>query len=151
SRNFPFPDTLQPATLIGLTIRNGRISTLFDPDTKNALSMFRLEPVQYASIYPTHDEDRLLIKLENAPQLLVSTLLLIEDDSSYSQLGIRPTAMLRAALANLRAGRTVHGGSTLTQRLVKNIFLTSEQTLFSKVNAAIMALPLQYDYSKDAI
>lgn len=151
SRNFPFPDTLQPATLIGLTIRNGSISTLFDPHTKKALSMFRLEPVQYASIYPKHNEDRLLIKLENSPQFLISTLLLIEDDKFYSHLGIRPTAIIRAALANLRAGRTVQGGSTLTQQLVKNIFLTSEQTLFRKVNEAIMALLLEYHYSKDEI
>jgi penicillin-binding protein 1B len=151
SRNFPFPDTLQPATLITLTVRNGIIATLSDPHSKEALSMFRLEPVQYASIYPKHNEDRLLIKLENAPQLLINTLLLIEDDNFYSHLGIRPTAIIRAALANLRAGRTVQGGSTLTQQLVKNIFLTSEQTLFRKVNEAIMALLLEYHYSKDEI
>ncbi len=151
SRAFPFPDVLQPATHIEFAIQNKTITTLRDPDSKEMVSMFRLEPLQYASIYPTHNEDRLLIKLEDAPDLLIKTLLLIEDNSFYSHWGIRPAAIIRAALANLRAGKTVQGGSTLTQQLVKNIFLTSEQTLLRKVNEAIMALLLEYHYSKDEI
>ncbi len=151
SRTFPFPDALQPATLVKLTIHDNTIATLANPNSKEMVSMFRLEPVQFASIYPTHNEDRLLIKLTDAPELLIKMLLLIEDRNFYSHLGIRPTAILRAALANLRAGRTVQGGSTLTQQLVKNIFLSSEQTLLRKANEAIMALLLEYHYSKDEI
>jgi penicillin-binding protein 1B len=151
SRGFPFPDALQAATLVQLTIHNKTIAGLADPRSKEALSMFRLEPVQYASIYPTHNEDRLLIKLEDAPKLLISTLLLVEDHKFYSHMGIRPTSIIRAALANLRAGKTVQGGSTLTQQLVKNLFLSSEQTLFRKINEAVMSLLLEYHYSKDEI
>jgi penicillin-binding protein 1B len=151
SRTFPFPDTLQPATLIRLTIHDATIARLEDAGSNEALGVVRLEPVQYASIYPSHNEDRLLIELENVPELLLKTLLLIEDNKFYSHWGIRPAAILRAALANLRAGRTVQGGSTLTQQLVKNIFLSSEQTLLRKVNEAIMALLLEYHYSKEEI
>ncbi len=151
SRTFPFPDALQPATLVKLAIHDKTITTLADPNSQEMVSMFRLEPVQFASIYPTHNEDRLLIKLADAPELLIQILLLIEDRNFYSHVGIRPTAILRAALANLRAGKTVQGGSTLTQQLVKNIFLSSEQTLIRKANEAIMAMLLEYHYSKDEI
>lgn len=151
SRSFPFPDALQPATLVQLTIHDQSIATLVDANSKEALSIFRLEPVQFASIYPNHNEDRLLIKLDNTPELLLRTLLLVEDKKFYSHLGIRPTAIIRAGLANLRAGRTVQGGSTLTQQLVKNLFLSSEQTLLRKANEALMALLLEYHYSKDEI
>ena len=151
SRTFPFPDIQQPATLVTLTIHGKRIATLSDPGSKEMVNVFRLEPVQYASIYPTHNEDRLLTKLADTPELLVKTLLLVEDNNFYSHQGIRPTAIIRAALANLRAGKTVQGGSTLTQQLVKNIFLSSEQTLLRKVNEAIMSLLLEYHYSKDEI
>ncbi len=151
SRSFPFPDALQPATLVQLTIHGQSIATLVDANSKQALGIFRLEPVQFASIYPNHNEDRLLIKLDNAPELLLKTLLLVEDKKFYSHRGIRPTAIIRAGLANLRAGRTVQGGSTLTQQLVKNIFLSSERTLLRKANEAVMALLLEYHYSKDEI
>jgi len=151
NRHFAFPDTQQPATLLKLTIHNNSIASLRDAGRKEEINIFRLEPVQYASIYPTHNEDRLLTKLSDVPELLTKTLLLIEDNNFYSHWGIRPTAIIRAVLANLRAGRTVQGGSTLTQQLVKNIFLSSEQTLLRKINEAIMSLLLEYHYSKDEI
>ncbi len=151
NRTFPFPDAVQPAALIKLTIRDKTITNLSGAGSAEGLSMFRLEPVQFASIYPSHNEDRVLIKRADAPEMLIKMLLLIEDRSFYSHLGIRPTAIVRAAVANLRAGRTVQGGSTLTQQLVKNIFLSSEQTLLRKANEAIMALLLEYHYSKDEI
>jgi len=151
SRTFSFSDGQQPATLIKLTIRNKIITAVTAPGNTEQISLFRLEPVQYASIYPTHHEDRLLIKLTEAPELLIKTLLLVEDRTFYSHKGIRPAAILRAALANIKAGRTVQGGSTLTQQLVKNLFLSSEQTLFRKANEAIMSLLLEYHYGKDEI
>lgn len=151
SRTFPFPDAVRPAAPIKLTIKDQVITALSGAAGDEGLSMFRLEPVQYASIYPSHNEDRVLIKRADAPEMLIKMLLLIEDRSFYSHRGIRPTAIVRAAVANLRAGKTVQGGSTLTQQLVKNIFLSSEQTLQRKANEAIMALLLEYHYTKDEI
>lgn len=151
SRFFPFPDGLRPATLIQLKIKSNTVSSLSDHNSTEPLSLFRLEPVQYASIYPAHNEDRLLIKLTDAPDLLIKILLLVEDNNFYHHLGIRPGAIIRATLANIRAGKTVQGGSTLTQQLVKNIFLSNEKTLVRKANEATMALLLEYHYSKNQI
>ena len=151
SRSFPFPDIEQPATLVTLSIHDKSLATLSDANSKEMVNTLRLEPVQYAAIYPSHNEDRLLIKLADAPELLIKALLLTEDNNFYSHPGIRPTAIVRAALANLKAGKTVQGGSTLTQQLVKNIFLSRERTLLRKINEAIMALLLEYHYSKTEI
>jgi penicillin-binding protein 1B len=151
SRDFHFPDGNQAATLIRLTIADRHITELVEQPSGQPLSLLRLEPLHIASIYPNGNEDRLFIPLEDTPQLLIDTLLLIEDRTFRQHHGIRPLAIMRALLANLKAGKTVQGGSTLTQQLVKNFFLSSEQTLQRKVNEALMALLLEYHYDKDEI
>ena len=150
SRAFHFPDELQPTTLINLTIQKKSITALTTPGSDEEI-IFRLEPLHYASIYPRHNEDRLLIKLADTPTPLLQTLLLVEDQQFYSHHGLQPSAIARAALVNLKAGKTVQGGSTLTQQLVKNIFLSREKSLLRKVNEATMSLLLEYHYSKDEI
>lgn len=151
SRSFPFSDGSQPPAVIELTFTGNRLSSLHDRRSKKQPTLFRLEPLHIASIYPGDNEDRLLIRLEDAPDLLIKTLLLIEDDKFYQHIGVRPLSIARALLVNLKAGKTVQGGSTLTQQLVKNFFLTSERSLGRKINEALMALLLEYHYSKDEI
>ncbi len=151
SRSFFFSDGQRPAAIIDLDIRQGRITALADHRSGQPLALYRLEPLLIASIYPGDNEDRILVRLDEVPPLLIKTLLLVEDRKFYSHIGIRPLAIIRALAANLRAGRTVQGGSTLTQQLVKNFFLTSEKSLRRKINEAIMALLLEYHYDKDEI
>jgi penicillin-binding protein 1B len=111
----------------------------------------RLDPALIASIYPTHNEDRVLLRREQLPPLLVKTLLAVEDRKFYQHFGVDPKGILRAAFENLRAGRTVQGASTLTQQLVKNFYLTQERTLERKLNEAYMAILLDWRYDKDEI
>ena len=151
ARAFRFPDEHQPARILHLKLDKGRISLLEDIEDKAEIPLFRLEPVRIAKIYPNHNEDRVLVKLNDVPELLVKTLLAVEDQDFYSHSGIQPKAILRAMLANFSAGRTVQGGSTLTQQLVKNFFLSNERTLTRKFNEAIMALLLEWHYEKDEI
>ena len=151
TRSFNFPDDPQAAQRIVLSISDGHLTTLTDAQSRKMLSLYRLEPVRIANIYPRHNEDRLLVKLEDVPPLLIKALLAIEDQDFYTHHGVQPKAILRAMIANLRAGHTVQGGSTLTQQLVKNFFLTNEKTVTRKLNEAIMSLLLEWHYDKDEI
>jgi len=92
-----------------------------------------------------------LVKLSEVPPLLPQTLLLVEDHDFYSHGGVSLRGILRAAFANLRAGHSVQGASTITQQLIKNLFLSNERTLKRKITEASMAVLLERHVSKDEI
>ena len=137
------------ATQLTINTVGGKISQLFSDNIP--VKELRLEPVLLARLVPNNKEDRVLIALQNIPTLLLDTLLLIEDRNFYHHQGISPLGILRALYNNIAAGRTVQGGSTLTQQLVKNMFLTRDRTISRKVKEAIMALIIEARYSKDQL
>ena len=151
TRPFQFWDAAEPSRLIEVTVGKGGIEQMRDPRTGAEVALFRLEAPIIGSIYPSHNEDRALVQRQEIPKVLVDALLAVEDQHFFSHWGLDPLALGRAALANLQAGRVVQGGSTLTQQLVKNFFLTEERTLTRKLNEAIMAVILETRYSKDEI
>lgn len=152
-RPFVFPQTedVSSASEVQLTINisNGKISQLFSDDVP--VAEVKLEPILLTRLVPNNKEDRVLVALENTPTQLLDTLLLIEDRDFYHHKGLSPLGILRALYSNVIAGRTVQGGSTLTQQLVKNMFLTQERTLTRKIKEAIMALIIEARYSKDQL
>jgi len=85
------------------------------------------------------------------PESLVAAVVAIEDRRFFRHPGIDPLGIARAALANLRAGGVVQGGSTFTQQLAKTLFLSPERSLERKVKEALLALKLERDYSKREI
>src|SRR6204780_966788 len=115
------------------------------------LPVFRLDPPVIGSVFPIHGEDRLIVAPADVPPLLRSGIKLIEDRRVDEHHGGDPLGMLRATWANLRARRVVQGGSTLTQQLVKNYFLSDEQTFGRKATEAVMALRIEAHYSKEDI
>ena len=151
TRGFSFAADNEPSHPLSVVIDDGRVVSLRDALTGEGVSLARIEPVLIANIYPTHNEDRLLVKLEEVPQLLIDGLVAVEDRQFFEHIGISPASIARAAVANLRAGRTVQGGSTITQQLVKNFYLSNERTLRRKFNEAIMALLLEWHYDKHEI
>ena len=110
-----------------------------------------LDPAQIATLYGARQIDRRIVHLAQVPPLLVTGLQAVEDRSFKSNIGIDFGAILRALLADLRAGSSVQGGSTLTQQLVRNLFLSRRQTLTRKLNEALMSVLLDVHYSKGRI
>ncbi|RLA34084.1 MAG: penicillin-binding protein 1B [Gammaproteobacteria bacterium] len=150
TRGFRFADDEQGAQSAVVRFAGGRIASLSTPDGRS-LPLLRIEPLEIGGIYPAHNEDRVLVRLGEVPPILLDTLLTIEDRHFYTHYGVDPTSIARALWANLRSGRVSQGGSTLTQQLVKNFFLTPERSLWRKVNEALMALLLEWRYSKPEI
>jgi penicillin-binding protein 1B len=149
TRPFVYPDGRAPARRLTVRFDGDRIARV---DTQGgAAALARVQPQRMGSIYPGRREDRILVRGDAVPPLLVEALIAVEDRDFRSHHGVQPSAILRAAMANLRAGRAVQGGSTLTQQLVKNFFLTNEQTLSRKFTEALMALSLEWHYSKQQI
>lgn len=151
SRSFQFWDTLEPARVIKIGFDGDIISTLRDLSTNKDITLLRFDPIFIGGIYPAHNEDRLLVKLDDVPELLPKILVAVEDRKFYDHYGIDPMAIGRAFLANIRAGRSVQGGSTITQQLVKNYFLSNQRTLWRKFNEVIMSVLLDMHYDKNAI
>ncbi len=115
------------------------------------ISLVRIDPARIGSFHPQDNEDRIVLTRTDLPSLLVKTLISVEDRRFYSHIGISPIGILRALYADVKAGSTVQGGSTLTQQLVKNLFLTRARTLRRKINEAVMAILLERHYSKNEI
>ena len=92
-----------------------------------------------------------VVTIKDVPPHMIAAVLSVEDRRFYSHFGIDPIGMARAMLTNLRSGHWVQGGSTITQQLAKNLFLTSDKTLRRKVQEALMALRIEHKYTKDEI
>ncbi|WP_084429353.1 penicillin-binding protein 1B [Aliagarivorans marinus] len=150
-RNFDFADGGEPELPLLLTFNGQRLAQIQHRDSAEELAQTRLDPMLLGRINVSDQEDRILVRLEDVPQQLIDALLLTEDRDFYQHDGVSPTAILRALVVNLRAGRTVQGGSTLTQQLAKNFFLTRERTLWRKAQEAYIAVLMELRFSKDEL
>jgi penicillin-binding protein 1A len=91
------------------------------------------------------------LRLQDLPKYVPQAVIATEDRRFYSHFGIDPIGLLRAAVADLRARHVVQGGSTITQQLAKNLFLTPDRTLQRKVQETLLALWLEHKFSKQQI
>ena len=150
SRGFRFADGDEQGFLVEVSLQKNTITDLRQPSGASK-ALLRLEPQLVGGIYPAHNEDRELIQLNDLPNGFIETLLAVEDRNYYTHYGISPWGIVRAMWANIQAGSVVQGGSTLTQQLVKNFYLTDRQTIWRKLIEAPMALLLNIHYSKDEV
>jgi penicillin-binding protein 1B len=150
ARRVRFTDELREAERVSIHADGKSILSLRQADNSD-LPVFRLDPPVVGSVFPIHGEDRIVVAPADVPALLRSGIKLIEDRRFDQHHGVDGYGILRASWANLRAGRVVQGGSTLTQQLVKNYFLSDEQTLGRKLTEAVMALRLEAHFSKQEI
>jgi penicillin-binding protein 1B len=150
ARRVRFIDEQREPELVSIRADSNSITGLKAADGSE-LPVFRLDPPMVGSVFPVHGEDRLVMSPADVPPLLRTGIKLIEDRRFDEHHGVDAYGVLRALWANLRARRVVQGGSTLTQQLVKNYFLSDEQTFGRKATEAVMALRLEAHFSKEEI
>ncbi|ELV8642055.1 penicillin-binding protein 1B [Vibrio vulnificus] len=150
-RPFEFVDGPEADRHVMLHFDASSLTRIQSLESKGDLGYLRLEPKMLGMLEKDSDEQRLFLRREQFPEIMVDALLVTEDRDFYQHDGVSPLAIARAMFVNLKAGRTVQGGSTLTQQLAKNLFLTQDRTLWRKVREAYIALILDYRYSKDRI
>jgi len=129
-------------------LKGERIERLVDLDEGDDLRRVILDPELITGLYDQEWEERRVIKLYEVPSLLVKALLAAEDQRFFEHEGVDVFRIIGAGWANFQAGRTTQGGSTLTQQLVKNFFLSQERTFRRKMVEACISLILEHHYSK---
>ncbi|MFV8448742.1 penicillin-binding protein 1B [Vibrio campbellii] len=150
-RPFEFADGPEPDRHVMLHFSSSGLQRIQSLESTGDLGYLRIEPKMLGMLEKDQNEQRLFLRRDQFPEVLVDALLATEDRDFYQHDGVSPLAIGRALVANIKAGRTVQGGSTLTQQLAKNLFLTRDKTLWRKVREAYIALILDYRYSKDRI
>lgn len=154
-REREFAEGREPAQRVRLRFSGNTIrgvgALADDGKEEKSLPVVRLDPPVVARIYAREREEREIVPLEEVPSHLVDAIIAVEDKRFFGHLGISPRGIARALWANLRAGRMREGGSTITQQLVKNLFLTHKRTLSRKINEALMAIMMELRYSKRTI
>ena len=142
-----FADELRPAQLLSISTDGDTITGMRDSKGEE-VPVLRLEPLLIGSIFPTHGEDRIVVKPEEVPALLPAALKAVEDRKFDQHHGVDPGAIARAVWVNIKAGGIAQGGSTLTQQLVRSYFLTTDQTMSRKLREATMAIALELHFTK---
>lgn len=150
-RAFDFPGDAQSEQWFTVEFSGARIVKISDSLNGKAMTKISLEPLLIERLLSPHHEDREFLPIEAFPEQLKDTLLLVEDRGFYHHYGVSASAIIRALWTNIKAGRTVQGGSTLTQQLAKNFYLNHKRNLIRKINEALIALLLDARYSKDQI
>ncbi len=149
-RPFAYFDSLTAGGRLVIDLdHEGRIRSLHG--SQGPLERAWVEPEMIGSFYGDYWLDRRPLPLDAYPSHLIDALLAMEDRRFFDHGGIDVRRIVGAFFANLGAGRVTQGGSTLTQQLVKNLYLTSDRSLARKIREAPMALLLELHHSKEEI
>ncbi len=141
----------QSAMPVAIQTRYGRVVAIRNVKTGQSLSSIALESPMIGTLQLGPHQDRIPLKLHQMPETLLHALLVMEDRKFSEHHGVDLKAILRAAVSNLISGKTIQGGSTITQQLVKNLFLSPEKTFTRKIKEAAYALVIEWRYSKTEI
>lgn len=148
---FTFWDATLAPRHMKITFSGGAISKIENLTTLEEVILERLEPQRMASIYPSHNQDRILVHLEDVPEILIDSLMAVEDQNFWKHPGIDPKGIARSIYVTFIARTGYQGASTLTQQFIKNHYLSNDKTLSRKFKEMLMALVLEHYSSKEAI
>ena len=152
ARAFEHPRRAEPARRVVIRLAGAEIGSVRDVATGRELAALVLEPQLLGSYYGgLRRELRDLVRLEELPPYLIDAVLVVEDRRFERHHGVDLRRIVGAALTNLRAGSIREGGSTVTQQLAKNFFLTPERTFRRKAHEAALAVLIEARYSKEEI
>ncbi len=146
-----YPGEAPSEHAVRLDVDGAVLTAMHDIRTGEELYSLQLEPEVVSGLYDTTFEARREVHLDALPPLLPHAVIVVEDRRFYDHHGIDPVGILRAAATNVRSGGVVQGGSTLTQQLIKNFFLSEERTMRRKLQEAVMALLVEHRYDKNEI
>lgn len=150
-RPFAYPEGTSEAVKVTLDLDGHRLTRIVSGHDGRILASVRLEPETIASLFDAGFEDREIVSLQECPPHLIDALICAEDRRFFSHRGVDLRSMGRALLADMFHRRVVEGGSTITQQLVKNLFLTHERTVSRKIREVWLALIMEAVFTKDEI
>jgi penicillin-binding protein 1B len=136
---------------VRIAISAGRIASMVRTTDRKLVPILELEPEEISLFFGAERERRQLIAIQEVPEHTIHAVLAAEDSRFYQHPGIDIRGIARALVANLRHGAIRQGGSTLTQQLAKNYFLTPARTLRRKLKEVFISVIIEFKYEKDEI
>jgi len=127
------------------------IKSIARQDNGKSISLLEIEPEEIMLFFGRERESRRLVSIQKVPEHFIHAVLAAEDHRFFQHWGIDPRGILRALISNLQHGAIRQGGSTITQQLAKNYFLTPDRNLVRKLREALLAIVMEFKYSKHEI
>jgi penicillin-binding protein 1B len=151
TRAFNDMDGAVPSRHLDVQLSGGRVLQLRDGVTHKRIDAARVDPARIATLYGISEEERRLVRLEDVPELLITGLQSVEDRNFKNHHGIDPMGVARAIWVNMREAGFEQGASTLTQQMVRSLFLSNTKTITRKLKEALYALIIEARFDKRAI
>jgi penicillin-binding protein 1B len=145
------PSQTRQGFLVKIRYSQNHLKSIKRLDRPVLLPILELEPEEIGKFYGTERERRRLVSIQQVPEHLTYAVLAAEDSRFYEHPGFDPLGILRALYINLRHGSIRQGGSTITQQLAKNYFLTPDRKISRKLNELFLSIVMEFMYEKNEI
>ncbi len=136
---------------VQVRFQENRIESIVHLNTGEPIPILEMEPEEVTLFFGSERERRQLISIDQVPQDVIYAILAAEDKRFYEHRGLDPWGILRAVYINLHQAEIRQGGSTITQQLAKNYFLTPDRTLSRKLKELFMSITMEFMYEKNEI
>ncbi|MBI5116591.1 PBP1A family penicillin-binding protein [Candidatus Poribacteria bacterium] len=151
TRSFHYPDGAYVGKPCSLTVENKKVTQIRDLGSGSSIDRLRIEPTILSTLTDDAKRVQYWVPIENIPPEVKNAIVATEDKNFFEHHGIDPFGILRALVVDIIHRRFEEGGSTITQQLVKNLFLTSRKTIGRKINEAVLTLMVEKKYTKEQI